>query len=245
MGNNPVKGVDKDGGEANPIYDIDDGSFLGTDELGLKGEAILMKGSNFKQGMSHAAAMSYGTFLHNFNGPIDIKLSVYGHSNSLVTRPDFDGFVTIEEGIAWAKAHPNKRGDPNDALYIDASKLNFGDLSVNNIGLAEGEQKNINLLDHVTWFSNSSRATTYAFGNTQIKLIDAKNGIVQLFSDGYDWDYHHFKIPKSEVLKFGQHPSWPTTTRDNLIYMERLIKGLNDSHGVDISIYGFGTIRTN
>ncbi len=50
--NNPIKYVDPTGLELNPIYDFN-GKFLGTDDKGLQGEAIVMSSSNFKQGMSH------------------------------------------------------------------------------------------------------------------------------------------------------------------------------------------------
>ncbi len=50
----PVNLVDPEG--MNPIYDIN-GNLLGTDDLGLKGEPIIMNIDMFKQGMSNAAAM--------------------------------------------------------------------------------------------------------------------------------------------------------------------------------------------
>ena len=53
---NPVKLVDPDGREINPVYDLS-GSFLGTDDQGLQGDPIIMDNSKFKQGMSHSDAM--------------------------------------------------------------------------------------------------------------------------------------------------------------------------------------------
>ena len=152
--------------------------------------------------------------------------------SNLKLRPDYDGFVGIGEGVRWAKAHRNSDGDPHDALYLDASKLNFGNLSVsdvvNNLGIGEGNVGNVNLFNYVSWPSTTSRATTYALGNTQIKLLDASEGTVQLFSDRYDWDYHG---PPSE------------SRRDRLIQIERFRAGVGDSHGVPIHIYGTGKLK--
>lgn len=44
--------IDADGNS--PIYGLD-GTFLGTDECGLQGQAIVMDASNFTQGMTNAA----------------------------------------------------------------------------------------------------------------------------------------------------------------------------------------------
>ena len=56
MGNDPINGIDPDGGKYNPIYDMD-GNFLGTDNKGLQGNAIFLNKEDFAQGMSHEEAM--------------------------------------------------------------------------------------------------------------------------------------------------------------------------------------------
>lgn len=54
--NNPIIYIDPDGRAAfSPIYGID-GAFLGTDDQGLQGKAIVMEAENFEQGMSHEDA---------------------------------------------------------------------------------------------------------------------------------------------------------------------------------------------
>src|SRR5699024_6647936 len=138
------------------------------------------------------------------------------HKAGLKDRPDYDGFVTIAEGIKWAKEHPNTLPDnitPDNSLYLDASKLNFGNLNVSNFPLDEGKQGNVNLFYYFNFCSKSSRYTIYALGNTQMKLLNAKTGSVQLFSDYYDWDVH---------------PSG-NANRNRLIRGERALKSLNDS----------------
>ncbi len=226
--NNPVVRIDPTGMVDNPIYGTD-GTFLGTDDKGLQGEMIVMNKEDFKQGMSHEEAMKLNKGIDGFLNP-DIANQALEHYSKLPDRPDYDGFVTIEEGIEWAKKHPNalQNPTPDNSLYLDASKLNFGNLSVKNIGLKEGEKGNINLYDYVKLFNNKSRATVYALGNTQMKLINKKTGTVKLFWDNYDWDYHH-------------NP--PSGLRDRLVQFERVRKGLNDEHGFRVYIYGQGKIN--
>ena len=79
-----------------------------------------------------------------------------------------------------------KNPSADDALYLDAFKLNFGNLNVQNIGLTEGQKGNVNLFNFVDLYNNSSISTTYALGNTQIQLVNAELGAVKLFSDIYD-----------------------------------------------------------
>ncbi len=91
--NNPVNLVDPTGMEANPIYD-ENGEFLGTDDKGLQGEAIIMNKTDFKQGMSHDEAMEKGNTLDDMefedaldfanNGNVENFLN---HFNNLNTIP--------------------------------------------------------------------------------------------------------------------------------------------------------------
>ena len=55
-GNNPVKLVDPDGREINPVFNWY-GDFLGYDDAGKGGIPIIMEGSHFSPGMSHQQAM--------------------------------------------------------------------------------------------------------------------------------------------------------------------------------------------
>ncbi len=219
-------------GKFSPVYDVN-GFFLGTDDEGLQGEAIVMRRPDFKQGMSHLDAISFATDLAE-NNREEAEIRMNRHYASLKNRPDWDGFVTIDEGIAWAKSHVGALDHPSsdDALYLDGSKLNFGRLSVNNIGLAEGGKGNVNLLDYTILFSRSSRSTTYALGNTQIQLIDSKKGIIKLFSDDYNWDYHNSFVNGR-----------PQGRRDWLIHFERRRVDVNDTHGFPLYIYGTGIIK--
>lgn len=161
-GNNPINFIDLNGMNYSPIYD-QEANFLGTDDQGLQGQAIVMKKDDFKQGMSHKEAMDKSL------GSLGLKdkealAKLLTHYHGLKDRPDYDGFVTREEGIHWAKTHPNVKDNPSadDALYIDASKLDFGFLQSGD--LQYGVIQTINLLDFVDLSSSRSRNTTYAFG---------------------------------------------------------------------------------
>ena len=151
----PIVLMDPNGKESSPIYDLQ-GNFLGTDNEGLQGEKILMHKDHFKQGMDHNVAKiteAIDRSLYGVSAEAEGRSSY--HHDMLPNRPDWDGVVTIAEGIEWAKSHVFAKyaPTPDNTLYLDASKMDFGSLSVSNIGLNEGEQKNVNLLDYVNLLS--------------------------------------------------------------------------------------------
>ncbi len=101
--------------------------------------------------MSHEEALNNNLGAEGLSSD-EAQSKLVSHYSGLKDRPDYDGFVTISEGIEWAKQHPYTLPNnitPDNSLYLDASKLNFGDLSVKNIGLQEGQKGNVNLLDYV------------------------------------------------------------------------------------------------
>jgi RHS repeat-associated protein len=234
--NNPIFFIDPSGASANPIYDTD-GSFLGTDDKGISGDAIVMDKKDFTQGMKHDDAVALDKGVGALATP-ESKQKFANHYYELPSRPDFDGFVTIEEGVKWAKEHPNLDNDniekngmgnatPNDYLYLDASKLNFG--MVQNTDLKQGVVKEVNLLYETDFTSSASIATTYALGRTQLRLLD-QNGTVEVINGAhniYNWDKGGGFI------------------RSNLIKGERLRTGINDSHGFPLYIYGTGKVKVH
>lgn len=236
--NNPILRNDPTGMFA-PIYDTE-GNFLGTDEDGLQGQAVVMKKENFVQGMSREDAEKHSTYRDesdpNYGFVSKEAAEKYGnHYANLVNRPDYDGFVTIAEGISWAKAHPNLDNDrnesngmgnatPNDWLYLDASKMNFGRVKAEDLGL--NKVTDINLLYKTELSNSTSVATTYALGRTKLKLLDA-NGSVHVVNGThniYNWDRGGNKLRKT------------------LIDLERRRAGINDTHGFPLYIYGTGKL---
>ena len=70
--NNPVKLVDPNGEEINPIFSTS-GELLGTDSKGWKGTAIVMDKKDFKKGMKHEDALKKGTELDKYGKGIKIS----------------------------------------------------------------------------------------------------------------------------------------------------------------------------
>ena len=234
---NPMLYIDPLGNSANPVYD-EEGNFLGTDDRGLQGQALVMKKDDFNQGMKHEDALAKNIGTEGLKDG-DAVVKQKAHFETLHTRPDYDGIVTREEGIAWAKEHPNldDDGNPkngfgiaklNDYLYLDASKMDFGKLRKTDF-IDMGSAEKIDLLYYVDLNSSNSISTSYALGRTYIRLISDENGgLVELPNgpwNGYDWSY-------GGDIK-----------RDALIRTERELNGLNDTHGVPITIYGQGKLR--
>jgi len=242
--NNPIRFIDPDGMSARPIYDNQTGGFLGTDETGLQGEAIVMKNEDFKQGMSTKDAESKSTYrTSNKNDPnygfsSKEASEKYGtHYANLKNRPDYDGFVTITEGVEWAKSHPGALEKPTaeNMLYIDASKLDFGNISTESFP-SENVPTAVNLFNKGNFAESSInetlRGTVYALGSISLTLLDRENKTVQVNnstnnSTGTDYDWNR----------------GGGAVRDAAIRTERARTGINDSHGFKTFYYGKGTLR--
>ena len=122
---NPVKLVDLDGKESSPIYDSQ-GDFLGTDDKGLQGKAIVMRKENFKQSMHHEDALRYNLGEKGFkdNGA---RKKFANHYAELKNRPDYDGVLTKEEADLWYCK------GTGDALFVDCSKIQLPGISANHL----------------------------------------------------------------------------------------------------------------
>lgn len=233
--NDPVNYLDPDGMWESPIYDIANGEFLGTDNQGLTGEAILMDFDDFYQGMDHDFAMIAGTLLSDFlQGDGTLRGKVFMHTLSLKLRPDYDGFVDIKEGIEWAREHPGALDNPTawNTLYIDASKLDFGNLSVSNFSKAGIAQKQ-NLFTKENFKAAMSgnlklASTVYALGKGDMILLNSACGTVSIVNNAatdYDWNYGG---------------SW---IRNLFIFHSRMSEGLNDLNGFRTYYYGTGKLN--
>ena len=231
---NPVSLIDPTGRSASPVYDPT-GEFLGTDDEGLQGEAIVMDKANFSQGMSHDWAKSFDKGVGSL-GP-EAKARYEGTQASLPSRPDWDGFVTPIEGIEWAKQRPgimNADGTPNsmynatDALYVDVAQLDFGNLKMKDLN-SIGQSTWVNLYPHTEMGRPASIFTTYAFGKTTMTLLNSDGYVVMPNGpqNTFDWNY-------------GGAGGWK---RDLGIGLERARNGLNSSHGFPLKTYGVGRLK--
>jgi RHS repeat-associated protein len=188
-------------GKFSPVYDIN-GFFLGTDDEGLQGEAIVMRKIDFSQGMKHSEALALATDLAD-NNREEAEIRMYLHYASLKSRPDYDGFVTIDEGIAWAKSHMGalENPTPNNMLYINTSLLDFGSLSATDFEYGEGKVSFVDLFTSSNFIKSGRnktlRSTVYALGKVHILLEDAAQGTISILNDcfnntsrvtDYDWN---------------------------------------------------------
>lgn len=181
--NNPINRIDPNGALDNPIYD-NDGNFLGTDDLGLQGDAIIMNKSDFKQGMSHEKAMSVGKTLDNMSWGDALKFANNGnfenfmnHYNNLNTRPDWDGYLTLDEANEWYR---NGNGQP---LFTDLSKIDLS--GIYSLGESYvGQVKTFNLL-----LNSGSINDGLVYG--QVTLKRYPNHSVRAYADEYNFEMHN------------------------------------------------------
>ena len=225
---NPVKFIDPDG--QNPIYDTE-GNFLGTDNTGLQGYYFVMDKKHFIQGMSNIEAGNYailGTI------PSDVESRINNHYNNLPNRPDYDGFVTVSEGISWAKSHPNalKKPTADNMLYIDASQLDFGALSTSDfpkVGVSTPQNlfSNQNIVESIA--NPELMATVYALGRVDMILTNRAQGTVKIVNNSatdYDWN------------------AGGGSKRNAFIRTNNALFGINPNiHGFKTFYYGVGTLR--
>ena len=230
---NPVNYVDPDG--MSPIYDPE-GNFLGTDDLGLKGMYFVLDREKFVQGMS-PADVAWNAIREELSD--EVKERITSHYNSLKNRPDYDGFVTIREGIAWAKQHPNALDNPtpDNMLYIDASKLDFGNVSMTSVINKEGNANLFNAGNFFCSLTNQKRASSvYALGRVRLEVMDVKSKRVKVYNDykdegsthratDYDWN-----IGKGFIRSLG-------------IYFERIRSNIPDDAGFRVYYYGMGKLN--
>lgn len=120
---------------------------------------------------------------------------------------------------------------PDNTLYIDASKLDFGPLSTNDF-----KEENVitpqNLFSIGRFFgdfiSEKRRGTVYALGAVNMILVNRGNREVIIVNDDatdYDWN------------------NGGSSLRKNAINLERKRAGINDSHGFKVYYYGIGKLH--
>jgi hypothetical protein len=173
--NIPLNRIDKDGALDAPIYDTE-GNFLGTDDDGLKGKAIIMDKKDFKQGMSHENALSKGKGDAGFKSP-ESRAKFNSHYDNLPTRPDYDGYLTLDEANKWYR---EGKGQPlfTSLEKIDLSGIySFGKYFV-------GNKQSFNLL-----LNSNSLNDGLVYGSITLKLYE--NHTVRSFADKYDFEMHN------------------------------------------------------
>lgn len=216
--NNPVFFIDPDGMEAvkpekfdyntntsnfknqstditSPVYNPK-GKFLGTDDQGLQGKAIVMNEENFTQGMTHEDAMKKdlapngGSEYYKAIPDYDNYTSFYNHYNGLSARPDYDGVVTDGEARSWWK------GNSGSPLFIDISKLDLSPLTT------ESFDGNNRLQYNFFTSLGSSSTTARVHGTLSMRLKNSNSGEVGLFRDNNGFfDTYDFNSNGSSIAR--------------------------------------------
>ena len=175
-GNNPIAFVDIDG--THPVYD-ENGIFLGTDDAGLQGDAIVMDNKLFSQNMSTEMAEAFDLGVDYLSE--EALFTLNNHFNNLSLRPDWDGYITFDEATNWY------RYGNGENLYANLGAIDLSGL----VSLGEkyvGQAKSFNLLT----CSNSLDAGL-VYG--QITLVRHPNHTVRAYADEYNFEMHPWNNP--------------------------------------------------
>ena len=177
--NNPINRIDLTGRKDNPVYDTYD-NFLGTNDLGLQGDAIIMDESDFEQGMSLEESMSKHKGYNSFVSE-DAKNKFLEHYGNLPNRPDYDGYLTLNEANKWYR---EGNGQP---LFVSFEKIDMSGVYSKG-DKAIGKEWKVNLS-----FRSASTNDGLVYG--QIKIKQYPNDYVRAYADWYDFDMHSFWNP--------------------------------------------------
>jgi len=184
--NNPINRVDPTGALDSPIYD-ESGDFLGTDDEGLQGDAIIMNKSDFTQGMSHKDAMAKGNTLDNMSTADATKFANNGnfenflnHYNNLPNRIDYSSDFILTKEIA----DKHWQGKSGEGLYVNQANIELPGVSTASFGNKNGSSFYKNFI----WgLSNTGKV----YGTLKLTLQNANSGTVHIggknFLDEYDY----------------------------------------------------------
>ena len=163
---NPVKLVDPDGNEVNPIFSTE-GKLLGTDNKGYSGRAIILEESSFRQGMNHKEAESKGTYLDEYGSSISIS--------------DRDWNKVVANGGERQKPYLSNKTDERVFFKPDKSQIIFSDkeaypcephmdiyMPIDGIKTAEmGRNEVFKVVDKTRVTIQPNRCIPYTFGSNR------------------------------------------------------------------------------
>jgi len=211
---NPLNKTDLNGLLDRPIYDIW-GSFLGTDDQGLQGDAIIMNKENFVQGMSPESAASYDLGFEGLSG-VDAQMKFSNHYESLPNRPDYDGYLTLDEANEW---YQKGSGEP---LFTSLEKIDLSGI----YSLGEtyvGDERSFNL------FLNSNTLNdALVYGSITLKRYSGNQ--VRAYSDKYNFEMHNIldptNLPRNIATLIGKNLAGEGKTFNINIYGSKKLEPL-------------------
>ena len=224
MGSNPIERNDVEGDVDSPIFGVD-GKLLGTDDQGVKGKPIIMKKSDFKQGMSHKNAMSKDLGFNSLKSKKAkesvLKFTMFAHK-----RPDYDGVLNLSEAKSW---YNNLKGEP---LFVDASKIDLSPIQKSDLKLNDPYLFNYALSTNVE--------TGLVYGSIYLTLVDESKGKVKLGGENGKLDFYNFDI-KSYNEKDGFKETAKKMLRNTATRLGKAYNG--NGKGFSIFVYKLGTVK--
>ena len=199
-------------GKFSPIYDVN-GNFLGTDDQGLQGEAIIMDKENFKQNMSHSDALIIGRTLDNMSDEEALSFANNGnfmhflnHYNNLSNRPDWDGYLTLAEANDWYR-----KGN-GESLFVDASLIDLAPVYVGGIQPNEIRYVNYESLSKLNIATGLVYGTLKLTGltNEGAVRIGRKDGLI----DNYGFEMHPRRPFRNIITVIGSWVAGEGTPND-------------------------------
>jgi len=123
-------------------------------------------------------------------------------------------------------------------LYIDASKLDFGNISTSKFN--NENPAPINLLNPVNLAASASnerlQGTVYALGRVNMQLVNKESKSVSIVND------YNNPIARNRATDYNWNKGGGII-RNSLISTERTLNGLNDTHGFRTYYYGKGKLN--
>ncbi len=211
--NNPLTRIDPTGALDSPIYDKN-GDFLGTDDKGLQGKAIVMNKDNFTQGMSHEDALKNSLGAGGLSSDA-AKTKLLDHYNSLPNRIDYSSDFVLTKEIA----DKHWQGKSGEGLYVNQANIQLPGVTTESFDNKEGSS----FYKNFAWgLSNTGKV----YGTLKLTLENANSGIVHIGSEKYldEYDYSMDGRPLRDFATWLGRPG-----------------GAND--GKSYFIYGYGKAR--